>query len=70
MTLKFQVIYEVKIQVTVFIVLAFSQRILKLGLQMRSFSKSTFPGLLKNVLTFNPRWHEGIVLLVAPNYRE
>ena len=40
------------------LVLAFSQRILKLGLEIRSFSKSTFPGLLKNVLTFNPRWLE------------
>ena len=56
--LRFQVIYEVNIQVIVLTVLAFSQRILKLGLKMRSFSKSAFPGLLKNVLTFNPRWLE------------
>ena len=54
--------YEVNIQVIVFTVLAFSQRILKLGLKIRSFSKSTFPGLLKNVLTFNPRWLEDRVL--------
>ena len=53
---KFQDIYEVTIQVIVFTIFAFSQWILKLGLKMRSFSKSTFPGLLKNVLTFNPRW--------------
>ena len=58
---KFQVIYEVNIQLIVFTVLAFSQRILKLGLKMRSFSKSTFPGLLKNVLTFNPMWLEARV---------
>ena len=64
---KFQVIYEVNIQVIVFTVLAFSQRILKLGLKMRSFSKSTFPGLLKNVLTFNPRWLEGRVVVAQTN---
>ena len=52
---KFQVIYEVNIQEIVFTVVAFSQRIMKLGLKIRSFSKSVFPGLLKNVLTFNPR---------------
>ena len=34
---------------------------------MRSFSKSMFPGLLKNVLTFNPMWLEG---RMPPNYRE
>ena len=56
---KFQVIYEVNIIVIVFTVLAFSQRILKLGLKIRSFSKSAFPGLSTNVLTFNPRWLEG-----------
>ena len=56
---KFQVIYEVNIIVIVFTVLAFTQRILKLGLKMKSFSKSAFPGLLKNALTFNPRWLEG-----------
>ena len=44
-------IYEVSIRVIVFTVLAFSQQILKLGLKMRSSSNSTFPGLLKNVLT-------------------
>ena len=42
-----QVIYEVNIRVIVFTVLTFSQRILKVGLKNRSFSKSTFPGLLK-----------------------
>ena len=35
--------------------IAFSQRILKLGLKIRSFSKCTFAGLFKNVITFNPR---------------
>ena len=59
---KFQVIYEVSIQVIVFTVLAFYQRILKLGLKMMSFSKSAFLGLLKSVLTFNPRWLEGRVV--------
>ena len=39
------------IQVTVFKGSAFSQRILKRGFKITSFSKSTFPGLLKNVLT-------------------
>ena len=48
--------YEVNIQVIVLTVLNVSQRILKLGSKIRSFSKSTFAGLLKNVLTFNPRW--------------
>ena len=47
---KFQVIYEVNIEVIVFTVLDFSQRLFKLGLKMRSFSKSTFLGLLRNVL--------------------
>ena len=60
---KFQVIYKVNIQVIVFTVVAFSQRILKLGLKMRSLSKSAFPGLLKNALTFNPRWLEGLVMV-------
>ena len=54
--------YEVSRKVIVFTILAFSQRILKLGLKIRSFSRSTFAGLLKNALTFNPRWHEGRVL--------
>ena len=57
---KFQVIYEINIQVIVFTVLAFSQQILKLGLKIMSFSKSTVPVLLKNVRTFNPRLLEGL----------
>ena len=55
--------YEVNIRVIVFTVLAFSRRILKLGLKLRSFSKSAFPVLLKNVLTFIPRWLEGRVVV-------
>ena len=35
----------------------------KLGLKIRSFSKSSVQGLLKNVLTFNPRWLEGRVVV-------
>ena len=50
-------------EVIVFTVLAFSQQILKQGLKIRSFSKSTFAGLLTNVLTFNPRWLEGLFLI-------
>ena len=50
-------------EVIVFTVLAFSQRILKPGLKIRSFSKSTFAGLLTNVLTFNPRWFEELFLI-------
>ena len=44
-------------------VLAFSRRILKLWSKINSISKSTFPGLLKNFLTFNPRWLEGRVVV-------
>ena len=32
-----------------------------------SFSKSRFPGLLKNVLTFNPRCLEGRVVVAQTN---
>ena len=61
-------IYEVNIQVIVFTVLAFSQQILKLGLKIRSFSKSAFQGLLKNVLTFNSKGLEGWELVgIFPN---
>ena len=56
--LTFLITFDVDAQVIVFSVLAFSQLILKLGLKIRTFSKSTFPGQWKNVLTFIPRWPE------------
>ena len=45
---------EVIVQVIEFTVLAFSQQILKLGLEIRG---------LENVITFNPRWLEGSVVV-------
>lgn len=57
------------IQVKVFTVLAFSQEILTLGLKIRTFPKSEFPGLLKNIIPFNPRWLKGQVVLVHTYYK-
>ena len=43
-------------QVLVFTVLIFLHLILSLGLKIRTFSKSTYAGLLKNVINLNPTW--------------
>ena len=59
--------FNVNLQIVDLTVFILSQQILKLGLKIRSFSKSTFPGLSKNILTFNPKWLEDRVL-VAQNY--
>ena len=57
-TMIFLFTFGVFVRVKVFMVLAFCQQILKLGYKISIFSKSEFPGLLKNVLTCNPRWSE------------
>ena len=46
------------------IVFTFYQWTLKLGLQIKTFSKSVFSGLLKNVLTFHSRLLEDRVMVV------
>ena len=55
--------YVVNVQVIMFTVLSFYWEIFKLGLKIRSFSKSTYPGLPENVLTCIPRWLEGKVVV-------
>ena len=48
--------FGVTVKVIVFTVLDFSWQIMKLGCEISRFSKSTYPGLLKNVITFNLKW--------------
>ena len=43
-------------------VFALFRRILKLGLKRWTFSKSEFPGLLENILTFDHRWLKAQVI--------
>ena len=54
--LKSWLSFFANMKVLVFSVLIFLHQILSLGLKIRTFSKSTFPGLLKNVLNFNHTW--------------
>ena len=63
-TIIFLFTFGIYVKVKVFTVLAFCQRILKLGYKISIFSKSTFPGLLKIVLTFNPKQSEPRTALV------
>ena len=40
-----------------------------LGLKIRTYPKSVYQGLLKNVLTFNPMWLEGRVAVILTLYK-
>ena len=50
--------HNVNVQIKEFPVFALSQRLLKLGLKIRTLLNSRYPELFQNVLTFIPRWSE------------
>ena len=54
--LKSWLSFFANMKVLVFSVLIFLHKILSLELKIKTFSKSTFTGLLKNVLNFNHTW--------------
>ena len=54
--LKYWLSFFANMKVLVSSVLIFLHQILSLGLKIKTFSKSTYPGLLKNVLNFNHTW--------------
>ena len=54
--LKMDILTITNIKVIMFNVLNCLHKILSLELKIRTFSKSTFPWLLKNVLNFNHMW--------------